>query len=53
MAGLNMMLGDMPGDNDLGNGTKAFSYHSCNVLWASQAAFGGLFEFPGSWTESM
>ena len=53
LAGLDMMLGETPPDSDLANGTKDFLYHSCHVLWASQAAFGGLFEFPGTWTESM
>jgi hypothetical protein len=53
MAGLDVLLGETPPDSDLANGTKDFLYDSCKVLWASQAAFGGLYEFPGSWTESM
>jgi hypothetical protein len=53
MAGLNVMLGQTPPDSDLGNGTKSYSYHSCNVLWAMQSAFGALHEVPGTWTESM
>lgn len=53
MAGLDRLLGETPPDSDLGNGVKSFAFQSCYVLWASQAAFGGLFEFPGTWTESM
>jgi hypothetical protein len=53
LAGLNTILGQSPPDSDLGNGTKNFRFHSCNVLQASQAAFGGLFEIPGTWSESM
>lgn len=53
LAGLNTILGQTPPDSDLGNGTKYFRYNSCNVDLASQAAFGGLFEIPGTWSESM
>ncbi len=53
IAGLNVTLGQVPPDSDLGNGIKKFRYHSCNVLSASEAAFGGLHEVPGTWTESM
>ena len=53
LAGLNTILGESPPDSDLGNGTKNFRFHSCNIMQASQAAFGGLFEIPGTWSESM
>lgn len=53
MAGLNVMLGGTPPESDLGNGTKTFHYHSCNIKWAMESAFGGLHEVPGTWTESM
>ncbi|MEJ2371195.1 MAG: hypothetical protein P8Y07_10155 [Gemmatimonadales bacterium] len=53
MAGLNVMLGQTPPDSDLGNGVKTFRYHSCNIKWAMESAFGGLHEVPGTWTESM
>ncbi len=53
ISGLNIMLGQTPPDSDLGNGKKKFRYHSCNIQWAMQSAFGGLHEVPGTWTESM
>ena len=49
---LNTILGQSPPDSDLGNGTKHFGFHSCNIKLASQAAFGGLYEVPGTWSES-
>jgi len=53
LAGLNVILGQSPPDSDLGNGTKNFRFNSCNIMQASEAAFGGLFEIPGTWSESM
>lgn len=51
VTGLNELLGEATPSSDLGNGNKAFRYHSCNLTLASRAAFGGLSEVPGSWFE--
>jgi hypothetical protein len=51
LAGLNIMLGENPPSTDIGNGTKEFKYHSCKLKQATQAAFGGLSEVPGTWSE--
>ena len=51
ITGLNELLGESTPSSDLGNGNKAFKYHSCNLTMASRAAFGGLSEVPGSWFE--
>jgi hypothetical protein len=51
VTGLNILLGETVADSDIGNGNKVFQYHSCYVTMARQAAFGGLSEVPGSWTE--
>lgn len=53
IAGLNILLGESVTDSDIGNGQKRFQYHSCNLYWAKEAAFGGMAVLPGSWFESM
>jgi len=53
MAGLNILLGQTPPDNDIGSGNKEFRYDSCNVQEAMGSVFSGLHEVPGTWTESM
>ena len=37
VSGLNILLGQPVAQSDLGNGTKTFRYHSCNLLKASMA----------------
>lgn len=51
ITGLNELLGEPTPSSDLGNGNKHFRYNSCYLTLASQAAFGGLSEVPGSWFE--
>ncbi len=51
VAGLNILLGETPASTDIGNGNKVFKYHSCKLKQATNAAFGGLSEVPGTWTE--
>jgi hypothetical protein len=51
ITGLNVLLGESTPSSDLGNGNKHFRYNSCYLALASQAAFGGLSEVPGSWFE--
>ncbi len=51
VAGLNILLGETPASTDIGNGNKVFKYHSCKLKQATNAAFGGLAEVPGTWTE--
>jgi hypothetical protein len=53
VTGLNMLLGQTVEESHLANGNKKFRYNSCNVVFAKQAAFGGLIEIPGTWTESL
>ncbi|MDT8436582.1 MAG: pilus assembly PilX N-terminal domain-containing protein [Gemmatimonadota bacterium] len=53
VAGLNVLLGESIASTDIGNGNKEFKYHSCNLLQASTAAFGGLAEIPGTWSEAL
>ncbi len=53
VTGLNVLLGQTVGESNLANGMKKFRYNSCNVLSAKEAAFGGLIEIPGTWTESL
>ena len=43
---------ETPAATDIGNGNKDFKYHSCKLKQATQAAFGGLSEVPGTWSES-
>ena len=50
VAGLNLMLGVSPQPIDLGNGTWAIDYHSCNVLSALKG-IGWPVEEPGTWQE--
>jgi len=52
VAGLNILLGEAPAATDIGNGNKVFKYHSCKLKQATQAAFGGLSEMPGTWSET-
>jgi hypothetical protein len=51
VAGLNILLGETPASTDIGNGNKVFKYHSCKLNQATKAAFGGLSQVPGTWTE--
>ncbi len=51
ITGLNELLGETVPSSDLGNGNKVFEYDSCKMKMAMQAAFGGLSEIPGSWSE--
>ena len=51
LSGLNEALGETVPSTDIGNGNKAFKYHSCNLKQAAQAAFGGLSPVPGTWAE--
>ncbi len=53
VTGLNVLLGQTVGESHLANGNKKFRYNSCYVLFAKEAAFGGLIEIPGTWTESL
>jgi hypothetical protein len=52
VAGLNILLGETVAATDIGNGNKVFKYHSCKLKQATQAAFGGLSEMPGTWSET-
>ncbi|MGW8282091.1 MAG: pilus assembly PilX family protein [Gemmatimonadota bacterium] len=52
VAGLNILLGETPSATDIGNGNKEFKYDSCKLKQATQAAFGGLSEMPGTWSET-
>lgn len=52
VAGLNILLGETPSATDIGNGNKVFKYHSCKLKQATSAAFGGLSEMPGTWSET-
>ncbi len=52
VAGLNILLGESVAATDIGNGNKAFKYQSCKLKQATQAAFGGLSEMPGTWSET-
>lgn len=52
VTGLNLLLGETVSVNDLGNGTKTFRFHSCNVL-AAAAELASLAVKPGSWFERM
>jgi Tfp pilus assembly protein PilX len=53
VSGLNLLLGETVPTSDLGNGNKVFKYNSCNLFLASKAAFGGLAQVPGTWSERM
>lgn len=53
ITGLNLLLGESLPSSDIGNGNKEFKYHSCNLIKATRAAFGGLAEKPGTWAEEM
>ena len=53
VTGLNVILGQTVEESHLANGNKKFRYNSCNVVFAKEAAFGGLIEIPGTWTESL
>jgi hypothetical protein len=53
VTGLNVLLGQTVGESHLANGNKKFRYNSCHVQFAKEAAFGGLIEIPGTWTESL
>jgi hypothetical protein len=53
MTGLNTLLGQSVGANDLGNvlnGTKRYGYHSCNLASAAQAN-AVLVQEPGTWSQ--
>ncbi len=52
VAGLNILLGETPSATDIGNGDKVFKYDSCKLMQATSAAFGGLSEMPGTWSET-
>ncbi len=52
VTGLNLLLGETPNETDLGNGTKTFRYHSCNV-YEALSALNSLSAQPGSWFETM
>lgn len=56
IAGLNFLLGDAPRDTRLGNRTKKFEHHSCNVASALEGVdvvSRTLAEEPGTWYETM
>ena len=58
ITGLNVLLGETPGDSDIGNGTKTFQYNSCFVKRASEqiganSMNDGLALVPGSWSEEI
>ena len=53
VTGLNVILGQTVEESHIANGNKNFRYNSCNVVAAKEAAFGGLIEIPGTWTESL
>lgn len=50
--GLNILLGETVGTSDVGNGSKTYRFHSCNIE-AAKRAMGWLTEKPGSWFEVM
>lgn len=52
VTGLNMLLGQSVAQSDIGNGTKQFHFHSCNVTSAEQQ-WASLVLEPGSLRETM
>ena len=52
ISGLNIILGETTPATDIGNGNKVFKYHSCKLNMATKAAFSGMAEVPGTWSET-
>lgn len=52
ISGLNLLLGEEVTETNLGNGTKSFRYHSCNVA-AALSRLSWMSVEPGSWYEEM
>ena len=50
MTGLNVLLGQTPGVEAVGNGNKTFRYNSCEVAKA-MASFGGLVPYSNAWVD--
>jgi hypothetical protein len=48
ISGLNVILGEVVGTSDVGNGTKTYRYNSCNVAAALQA-FSGIRILSNTW----
>lgn len=53
IAGLNELLGDDVDASHIAHGNKTFQYNSCSFRRAARHAFGGFYEVPGTWRESM
>ncbi len=52
VAGLNLLLGETAPETEIGNGNITIQYNNCNIERAF-SGMGGLFEEPGTWSESM
>lgn len=52
VGGINMLLGETVDENQLGNGTWEYRYHSCNVINALKG-IGAPVEEPGTWSETI
>jgi len=51
VTGLNVKLGMAVGASDVGNGTKTYQYHSCDIVNA-QSQFAGLQRIPNAWADN-
>jgi hypothetical protein len=51
ISGLNVKLGETVGESAIGNGTKTYVYHSCNVENAMQG-FASLRLIPNTWSDN-
>lgn len=51
VTGLNVKLGQSPGQSDVGSGTKTYRYSSCNVA-SALARFTGLTALPNAWLDN-
>jgi hypothetical protein len=50
VTGLNVKLGMPVGVSDIGNGTKTYQYHSCDIA-SAQSQFAGLQRIPNAWAD--
>jgi hypothetical protein len=51
ISGLNVKLGQNPGMSDVGDGTKTYVYHSCNVA-SAMANIAVLYPMPNAWMDN-
>jgi hypothetical protein len=51
VTGLNVKLGMAVGVSDVGNGTKLYQYHSCDIA-SAQSQFAGLQRIPNGWADN-